>query len=89
MKNMIESTLEVSKNAFDMIIMGKKRVMHIETSLLDNKRDFRTCMSKILKSTGYTSIKSGIRKRFTISGEFRTSVIGGAARLKIGHASTS
>jgi hypothetical protein len=35
MEAMIKSTFEIAKNSFNMIIVGKMRIMHIEAGLLD------------------------------------------------------
>jgi hypothetical protein len=67
MLTMIKRAFEVAKNTFDMIIMGKMRIMHIDTSLLHNIRELKTNKCKILKCTS-TAIKSSIRKWFTIKG---------------------
>jgi hypothetical protein len=51
MKTMIKCAFEVAKNMFEMIIIEKMRIMHIETSLLDNIRELKMSKCKILKCT--------------------------------------
>jgi hypothetical protein len=47
-ETVVKSTFEVSKNSFNMIIVGKTRIMHIKTCLLDGIGEFRSGESKIL-----------------------------------------
>ena len=65
----------------------KARIMHVETSLLNRVGDFRAGKSKILESTGETTIERGIGTWFTIGGKFGTSVYRGARGLAIEHTS--
>jgi hypothetical protein len=47
-ESMIKSTFEIAKNSFNVIIVGKTRIMHIEADLLDRVGEFRSCKTKIL-----------------------------------------
>ena len=66
---MIESTLEITQDTFDMIEVRETRVMHIQTSLLDSVCNFWTSMGHVLKITGDAKVESRIRIWVTFSGK--------------------
>jgi hypothetical protein len=47
-KTMIKSTFEVTKNSFDIIIVGNTRIMHEKIGLLDGIGEFRSSKSEVL-----------------------------------------
>jgi hypothetical protein len=65
-KTMVKSESNVTKNTFDMIIARNAGIMHKQTCLLNSKRNFRTCDSKILESIGKTTIKRSIKKELPV-----------------------
>jgi hypothetical protein len=69
-----------------MVVMKNTGIMHIKTSLLNIIGKFRTSESKIFERTSEATVKSGIRKRFTIRRKFGGSINMGSRRLGFLHA---
>jgi hypothetical protein len=85
---MIESAIEISKNAFDMSKVRRTRIMHIETGLFYRVGNIWTSKSGMLKGTSKTAIKGRIRNGITISREFGAKFSRYATGLTVTHAST-
>jgi hypothetical protein len=84
---MIKSSFEITNNGFDEVVVGKARIMHVEISLLNGIRNFRTRESEVLQSASKATIKSSIREMVTGSRKFGASVNRSATGIKIGYAS--
>ena len=59
-KTMMESTFEVSKNAFNKLEVRLLRIMHMKTNLLNGIGYFGTSESGVLESSRETPVERGI-----------------------------
>ena len=65
-KALLNCTLNIPKNVFDNLKMGRTRVVHELTHLIDSKGNIRSRESEILEATHHAAIGRGIRQGIAI-----------------------
>jgi hypothetical protein len=87
-KTKVESALEISKNAFDELIVRVTRIMHVKTYLLDGIGNLRASECNVLESPGEAAVMKGVRVGLpTRGGKLRFGVDGSGGGLTVTHPS--